>query len=278
MNKYCDLHTHSSVSDGTDTPRELVNKAVEAGLSSVALCDHNTLYGLPEFLSAAEGKPITAIPGAEFTVELDIRELHLLGLFIPERAYTPLNEMMKEVNERKDRSNADLVEALNGAGYKVDYDRLRLKTPTGIFNRAHVAEELIAAGYAASMKEAFENILDPRHGYYVEYKRIPLFEMIDTLKGLGAVPVLAHPLIDLSATELEAILPKAKNTGLAGIECYYSEYDAAETVTALKLVERFGLKPSGGSDYHGKRKPHIALGRGTGDLFVPNEWAKALSE
>ncbi len=276
--RICDLHVHSIYSDGTDTPRELIDAAVALGLSAVALCDHNTADGLPAFLDAAKDSPIEAIAGAEFSVDYAGRELHLLGLFIPEEGFSEVTALTEDVQARKRESNKALISSLNAAGYLLDYDELCAATPNGKFNRAHVAARLVALGYTESPKAAFDTLLHPKFGHYKEPERLDFFEMLGFLGRLGAVSVLAHPFLNLTRKALETLLPRAKACGLAGMECFYSEYDDTTAADALALAKRFGLLPSGGSDYHGDNKPHIALGRGTGNLAIPYEWAEALKK
>lgn len=274
--RICDLHIHSVFSDGTDTPTQLLEKALAQGLSALALCDHNTVDGLPEFLLAAEGKDIEAIAGAEFSVEYNGKELHLLGLYLQPRYFGQITRMMEDGMARKRESNLALIRALNEAGYAIDYDTIRNSTPNGNFNRAHVAAELTRKGYTASRDEAFETLLDPKHGFYQEPKRLHLWEMLEYLRGIGAVPVLAHPFLKLSEAEMEILLPVAKEKGLAGMECCYSLYDEKITRISFDLADRFGLLYSGGSDYHGQNKPDIHLGTGKGDLQIPYSWVKPL--
>ena len=273
MERYCDLHTHSVFSDGSLTPTELIRAAREAGLSALALSDHNTVDGLPEFLSAAVGSGVEAIAGAEFSVELDGTELHLLGLFIPTEFFPEIDKLMTEVLRRKEESNRELIAALAADGMALDYDELCRQTPRGRINRAHVALALTALGYTESVKQAFSTLLSPTEGYYREPKRPSVWEMLDFLRSIRAVPVLAHPFLHLSPKRLAAFLPEAKKKGLAGMECYYSTYDEETTALALRMVAEVDLKPSGGSDFHGALKPDIRLGVGRGNLKIPYEWA-----
>jgi len=274
--KLCDLHTHSVFSDGTYTPRELLLSAKEMGLSAIALCDHNTVDGLPDFLSAARETGVEAIAGAEFSVDYHGTELHLLGLFIPEQHFSQATQLMETVIQRKMQSNLDLIHALNAAGYAIDYDTIKNATPNHKFNRAHIASELTKKGYTATIKDAFKRLLSPSAGYYQEPERLSVWEMLDFLTEIGAVPVLAHPFLNLSEAQLTAFLPLAKARGLVGMECYYSTYDRETTEKSLYLSDRFGLKYSGGSDFHGSNKPDIELGIGKGNLQIPYVWAAEL--
>ncbi len=274
--KICDLHTHSIYSDGTYTPQEIIDSAIDMGLSAVALCDHNTVDGLPQFLEYAKDKNIQAIAGAEFSVEYNGTELHLLGLFIPENQFGKVSDFMNDVNESKRQSNIDLISSLNQAGYEIDYESIKNSTPNGKMNRVHIAECLTKKGYTESINQAFKTLLSPEAGHYKAPKRLCFFEMIDFLSSIGAAPVLAHPFSDLNMEELKTLLPLAKEKGLIGMECYYSLYDEKTTKQALFLADKFNLKYSGGSDFHGENKPGIMLGVGKGNLKIPYDWSTAL--
>lgn len=274
----CDLHTHSDISDGHDRPERVIDLAVEAGLAAVALCDHNDVGGLPAFLAAAEGKPIRAIPGIEFSVDWRGKELHLLGLFLPERSFGKIKELMEAAQEWKRLSNVCLIESLQRAGYDIDFEMV-LKTTKGQgFNRSHVAYVMMQKGYVPSIKAAMDTVLSVEAGHYKPPSRYSVWDMLALLREIGAVAVLAHPLLNVTVEELRQLLPEAKKQGLVGMECLYSEYDDRATATAFALAEEFGLLPSGGSDYHGWGKPHIQMGVGQGDLRVPYAYALALEK
>lgn len=272
----CDLHTHSNFSDGTATPAEIVAEAVQAGLAAVALTDHNTARGLPDFISAAEKNNIIPVPGVEFSVDYEGSELHLLGLFIKPEHFPAVEELMREGARRKEESNLALIEALSDAGIKLDYAEIKGKTPGGQVNRAHIATAMMEAGYVGSVKEAFRSYLSKTGGFYKEPQRISVWQMLEFINSIGAVSVLAHPFLNLTDEELEILLPKAKEAGLVGMECYYSLYDEVTTADSLALAEKFGLLPSGGSDYHGERKPGIEVGVGFGNLSIPYAWCENL--
>lgn len=276
MEKTCDLHTHSTYSDGTYTPGQLIEAAIAAGLSAVALCDHNTVDGIPDLLSAAAGRPIEAVPGAEFSVDYEGKELHLLGLMITSPYLSQVTELMQAANRRKEESNITLLEALRKDGFLLDYEQIKRDTPNGKINRAHIANALMQKGYVANIDEAFRTLLSPTVGYYKPPKRIGIWDMLDHISSIHAIPVLAHPFLNLSYKELIAFLPIAKSRGLVGMECQYSLYDASKTALALKVAEEFSLKPSGGSDFHGAIKPDIQIGVGRGTLCIPYAWFSAL--
>lgn len=279
MEKLCDLHTHSTYSDGTFSPAQLIVAAREEGLAAIALCDHNTVSGLPSFLEAARGTGVEAIPGAEFSTDYRGAELHILGLFIRPEHYKAITDMMDEVQQRKERSNRELVHALNQAGYALDYDSIKSRSPSGLINRAHIAGELTRLGYTADRKEAFSKLLSPKCGYYRPPERIDAFEMIRILKSMGAAVVLAHPFLSLKEeTALREFLRPAKEAGLDGMEVRYPLFDEEKTRSAERLAAEYDLLPSGGSDFHGENKPDIRLGRGKGNLKVPVSFLHRLKE
>lgn len=277
MEKICDLHTHSTYSDGTYTPAELIEAAIAAGLSAVALCDHNTVDGIPALLAAAKGRPIEAVAGAEFSVDYEGKELHLLGLMIAPPYLAQVTELMQAESRRKEESNIALVEALRKGGYWLDYDQIKRDTPNGRVNRAHIAKVLVQKGYVGSIDEAFRPLLAPGGSYYKPPRRISVWEMLDHISAIRAVPVLAHPFLNLTEEELAAFLPIAKSRGLVGMECQYPLYNTAQTARALQMAAQFALKPSGGSDFHGAVKPDIQIGVGRGALRVPYAWFSALA-
>ena len=278
MAVFCDLHTHSTFSDGTDTPAALVALAEERGLGAIALTDHNTVAGLPEFLEAAEGKRVRAIAGTEFSTDYRGTELHILGLFLKREHFDTITDLLEDYRFRKEKSNVQLVEKLNGAGYAIDYDRIKNSTPEGQVNRALIAAELTRLGYTPSIQAAFKQLLSPKCGYYVPPTRPCPFETIRFIKSLGAVAVLAHPFLNLNEPELREFLKEAVPCGLDAMETLYSTYDEATTMAAKRVADDFGLLHSGGSDYHGGNKPHIQMGIGQGNLAIPQGLMTAMEE
>ncbi len=272
----CDLHVHSSFSDGTLSPAELISLAEKLGISAVALCDHNTVNGLPDFIKAAKESKVIAINGIEISTEHNGAELHILGLFLPEEKFAEISDMMAAVKKRKEESNRNLVENLRKDGYHLDYDEIKSKNGGAFINRAHIAAELVDKGYFADRKKAFGSVLSPDGGYYFPPERLKSLDVISYLASIGAIPVWAHPFLDMTADEIDAFLPVAKANGLVGMETRYSLYDEETQKTAETLAKKHGIKQSGGSDFHGGNKPDIAMGTGKGSLCVPFEFYKNL--
>lgn len=272
---YCDLHTHSVFSDGTLTPRQLLQAAADAGLSAIALTDHNTVAGLPDFLAAAPDFPVEAICGTEFSVDYQGTELHLLALFLKPEHFAPISAMTEDFKARKRQSNRDLVAALNEAGFDLDYETIAQASKDYV-NRAHIGAVMTEKGYVSSIKEAFQRYLSPKHGYYIPPQKPDVFETIRFIKTLGATAVLAHPFLNLDEPSLREFLPRAAECGLDGMETLYPSFDEAQTAAAKALAVEFSLLESGGSDFHGDNKPHIQLGTGQGNLRIPETFVKTL--
>jgi predicted metal-dependent phosphoesterase TrpH len=270
----CDLHTHSHFSDGTYSPTQLIEEAVAKGLSAIALTDHNTASGVTEFLAAAEGKPIMAIGGTELSCEHITShgavDVHVLALFLPESSYERIEERNADMMKRKKQSYLECERRLAEDGYIISYEEL-CKKSINLPNRAAIAEELMRRGYVGSIKEAFSSLLASGGKYYHSPSYPSVTETLDFISELGAVPILAHPFLNLTEEELLTLLPEAKAHGLCGMEVFYSKYDEKTTTRSIEIAKKFGLALSGGSDFHGSRKPDIALGKGQGNLSVPNE-------
>lgn len=274
----CDLHTHSVFSDGTDTPTDLIRKADLIGLKAIALCDHNTVSGLPEFLSAAKASHVRAIPGVEITAEFEGREIHVVGLFLPEASFGRLSDFLDEIRNSKIAVYEQLYQRLTEAGYRLSYDKIfdAGDSATTNINRVAFANELMRCGYVESIKEAFRTVLSEKKGFYKPGKRADGLEVIKLLSSLSIVSVLAHPFLNLDEHTLRRFLPTAKECGLVAIETRYSLFDEEQTRLSEELAYEFSLLPSGGSDYHGDNKPDISLGIGKGELSVPASFYDSL--
>lgn len=264
----CDLHTHTNHSDGSFSPVELAIAAKEKNLI-IALTDHNTVSGVPEFLSECERLGVTAIAGTELSAVYDGREFHLLGLFIPPEKYSEVESLCVEYHSLKEKSNIDLVNTLCALGYEIDYTSIKKRNKNGRVNRAHIAAELIEKGYVASINDAFERLLDEKLGIYVPPKRLELTDAIRFVIEIGAIPVLAHPLKEIDAEGLRRILPILIEAGLVGMETMHSSYSDEKIALSKKIAADFGLLESGGSDFHGSIKPGVLLGVGKGNLDIP---------
>lgn len=277
MTGMCDLHTHSTSSDGSLTPTELIRAAEAIGLDAIALCDHNTVAGLPEFLQAAKNSSVEAIPGCEFSSDYMGIDLHIIGMMIPTDQFDRITAMLAETQAAKEQSNLDLVARLAEDGYVIDYPALRKQAGDGFINRANIAQALVAKGYVPSVKDAFSQLLSTKGKYYIPPKRLDSFEVIRFIKSIGAVAVLAHPFLNLKEEgQLRAFLDEAVKHGLDAMETIYTAYSDETTALARRIAADYSLKESGGSDFHGSAKPATALGIGKGNIKVPTEFLHKL--
>ena len=272
--KYIDLHVHSNASDGTDTPAELVKKAVSIDLSVFALTDHDTVAGIREAMDAAkvykkQGKMIHVIPGIELSVAYKGTDIHILGLCIDYRNEAFCNALNK-VKEERDRRNEKMAENLAKAGIDISIDKLREEDKDAVLTRAHFAKYLVKTGIVETNQEAFSKFLSSDGPYYVPREYLSPKKGMDLIKMAGGVPVLAHPLLyKLSDARLDELIKDLKEDGLVGIETFYSMNTGFDEAYVKKLANKYDLLMTGGSDYHGTVKPLIKLGVGKGNLKIP---------
>lgn len=267
-----DLHTHSTASDGTYTPTELVQKAKDIGLTALALTDHDTIDGLSEFQSAGKLCGIETISGIEFAALWERHhrpEIHLVGLGINPTS-PPLLEQMKEIRRSRDIRNQKMCEKLTSIGLHITLEDVEANAGGDIITRAHFANVLLEKGYIRLRSDAFSRYISTGMPGYVEREFLSPALCIRTIKDAGGAAVLAHPTqYGLGQTELEELIEELIGYGLDGIECHYSTYTPMQTYQITALAEKYHLLPSGGSDFHGKNKPDIHLGSGKGTLAIP---------
>lgn len=275
---YIDLHVHSSCSDGSFTPKELVDYAVEKGLKAMALTDHDTVDGIDVIMEYAKDKPIEMISGIEYSTEYQGRDVHILGLFIDHKAPVFLDYLARFQQSRTDR-NHRLCANLRSAGIEITYEELLAAFPGAVITRAHYAKLLLDKGYVKSRNEAFERYLGDHTPYFVHREKITPKEVIDVTRRAGGIPILAHPtLYGLGDEQLELLIKRLKAAGLMGIETLYSTYTFAEEKKIKALAKKYGLLQSGGSDFHGENKPKLDLATGYGKLYIHEEILKAMKD
>lgn len=276
--KAIDLHVHSTKSDGSYTPTELVRYALEKGLSAFALTDHDTTEGIDEALSAAEGTGLTVIPGIEFSTEYEGRDIHIVGLYIDYRSDYFKERLIHFVNGRELR-NREMCRLLTGHGMPVTYEELLAAFPDCVLTRAHFGKYLLQQGYVKSVKEAFDRYIGDNGPCFVPRKKISPLRAVEIILKAGGFPVLAHPMLyHMGKEKLEQLVATLKEIGLMGIEAIYSTHTAADERQLRALAGKYGLCLSGGSDFHGTAKPGLDLGCGYGKLFVPEELLTAIEE
>ena len=276
MNKV-DLHVHSTASDGTFTPAELVRAAVKAELSAFALTDHDTVAGINEALKAAHGV-IEVIPGIEISTSWKDKEIHIVGLCIDYNDNDFLKAIGNEVSRRNER-NLKLIDMFNEYGFPVTSEELTDMFPDSIITRAHFASYMVKKGYVKDNREAFAKYLGDGMPLYVPRERKSTCEAVDIIKKAKGAAILAHPLLyHLTGGELDSLCNELKSYGLTGIESMYSTYRGFDELTVRNLARRYGLLESGGSDFHGANKPDIRLGCGRGNLMIGYSYLQEIKD
>lgn len=266
--KFVDLHTHSTASDGTKSPAEVVRLAHKAGLAAVALTDHDTLGGLAEAEEAGLALGIEVVRGCELALLAPQGEIHMVGLWVPRHA-APLERAMLHLRDKRNERNKGIVQKLQTLGFALEYDEVLAYAGEASVGRPHIAALMLAKGYVPSISAAFKQYLAYGRPAYLPKEILSVAQGLALLKTLGASPVLAHPCLSLPLAAISELVAALVPQGLLGLEAYHSEHNAAETRFVVGLAQQYGLTLSGGSDFHGDAKPHIALGKGRGGLRVP---------
>jgi predicted metal-dependent phosphoesterase TrpH len=279
--RFIDLHTHSAVSDGTDSPAELVRKAAELGLAAVALTDHDATDGLDEAEEAAKEHGIRLVRGCELSVYDgdDGAELHILGLWIP-RETGPLEDALRDIRRHRVERNAKMVAKLASLGLPMDMDDV-LHFARGVTpGRPHIASAMVAKGYVKTVREAFELYIGEKGKAFVPRTLLGPEDGIRLLAAAGATVALAHPFLyaGMTGERLDSLLPDFKSWGMTALEVYHSAHSDQGVRVSLQCAERHGLLCTGGSDYHGGTKPETHLGAGRGGMRVPLRLLETMEE
>lgn len=276
---YVDLHVHSSASDGSFTPEEVVELAKNAELTEFALTDHDTVDGVAQAIQhATEVGGIKVIPGIELSCYYQNREIHIVGLFINYTDTHFLSELQKLKDAREAR-NEKMVQNFVDAGIELTIDELKHGNPNSVITRAHFARVLVEKGYCKDKNEAFDKYLGVGCPFYLPKPQVTPEHVLKLIQDAGGTAILAHPYsYKFSKSEVETLLNYLIPLGLAGMECYYSTYDNGQTQELRSMALAKGLLVSGGSDFHGVVKPDISIGIGRGNLKVPEKLLDLMKE
>lgn len=276
MSRSIDLHAHTTASDGSLSPAEIVALGVSSGLTALAVTDHDTLAGLPEASRAAAEAGIELVPGVEIAVEYPFGKLELLGLLIdPDRG--GISDRLKVLQSNRTNRNTIMVAKMQALGIDVTVDELVAEAGGPVVGRPHMARVMVRKGIVHNVQEAFDTYLAAGGPAYVPKDKIEVDEGIALIHDAGGVAIMAHPhSTRLADDELLRELLRLKEIGLDGLECYYSIYSPDRMEALLNLSRRTGLLASGGSDFHGLTKPNIRLGHVDGDLPAPTRLLDAM--
>lgn len=255
-----DLHIHTTFSDGTNTPEEIILLAKEKGLKAIAISDHDTLAGIEQARHYGNIHNIEVINGIEFSAEFNGKEIHLLGYFLDNKNQNLLKQLQL-FEKTRDERNIQLIKIFEKLNLDIDLDYIKSLAGESIITKLHFAKAIFEKGYANSTKEAFSLYLDENKPAYVKRELINYENAINLILNAGGICSLAHPYIyKYSEKELENNIKLLKNKGLQCIECYYSAHTRKQTNTLLKYCKKFELETTAGSDYHGKNKTYVSFG------------------
>jgi predicted metal-dependent phosphoesterase TrpH len=268
-----DLHTHSTVSDGSDAPERIPELAAAAGCTAVALTDHDRLDGIEAARASAARVGVELVPGCELSCEVEVGTMHVLVYFL-EPGDGPLQDELVRLQDVRDRRNEIMCERLG-----LSYEALQAEAGGMGAGRPHAAALLVRDGRATSIQDAFDRWLGKGKPGYVEKARLAPAEAMRLAVASGGLPVLAHPnSLELEPLALRGQLGELRDLGLVGMECEYGRYSPEDRAGLAALAGDLGLVATGGSDHHGTYKPDLSVGTGRGDLDVPDSALEELRQ
>ena len=272
--KRIDLHIHTTASDGTATPEEIVREASRLGLAAIAITDHDTAAGYERAAAEAEKTGLEVVPGIEISTKYG-GAVHILGYYI-DVASPALQEVLDWIVRDRDERNEKMCELMRADGIDITYGEMRERFGE-VIGRPHFAEILIEHGLAKDMRDAFDRYVEKGRKYYQGRHFLSIERSIELIRAAGGTAVLAHPFqYRLDDAGLRDLIEHCMESGLEGMECRYSGYDAAMSGYLEQLAAEYGLLMTGGSDFHGENKKDIALGDGRGGLNVPYSFLEQL--
>ena len=274
-----DLHVHTNISDGSETPENTVKHAKELGLKAIAVTDHDNVGGIERAKAAGKEIGLEVVGGLELGCGWYGKEVHMLAY-----DFDPTDKWLRAtlgwiITDRHER-NEKIAKLISDDGIRIDIEEMEERFRGSSIGRPHFAVCLVEAGAAADVQDAFKRLLDPGCKYYVRRNFLTVEEAAETIRGAGGKPVIAHPgQYKLTEERMTELMQRAEKCGVAGLECYYSGYGPEQVAEYLAWAEKYGLCATAGSDWHGKHKPHIQMGSGMkGELAAPYELLQKLRE
>jgi predicted metal-dependent phosphoesterase TrpH len=265
-----DLHLHTTASDGTLSPTEIVRYAKQKRLEAIAITDHDTVEGVEEALLASKENGIEVVPGIEISAEYPNGTLHILGYYIDFKD-KPFLEQLAVLQKARSERNPRIARKLQELGLDIGYEEVQQEAGTGQVGRPHFAQVLVKKGFVHNIQEAFEKYLKKGASAYMDKFRFQVQDAITSILDSGGIPVLSHPftLNCRDEQELTFLIERWMDFGLQGIEVYYSEHNASQTRLYEKIADQYNLLTTGGSDFHGNNIQGIDLGSGRKNLDIP---------
>ncbi len=259
-----DLHVHTTASDGTHTPEQVVQEAVRVGLAAVAMADHDTVGGVEPGLAAGRQMGIIVVPAVEINTDYAADEIHLLGYYINHES-AALSAHLEGLRTKRFERAERIVARLNELGRKISMERVMEIAGGGAIGRPHIARAIAEAGYASSIGAAFGKYLVRGAPAYVERHKLTPLQAIEIIHEAQGVAVLAHP----GNSKHDELIPELVDGGLQGIEAYHADHSSAQANHYVQMARRYDLIPTGGSDSHGPNMlKTVAVGHVTVDMAV----------
>ena len=277
-----DLHIHSTASDGSLTPADIIDHAQKLNLAAIAITDHDSVDGSKEALQIGIPPSLHFLTGVEISAAHPpffpgSGSFHILGYAI-HLDNRDLNQALSKLQDARKNRNPEILKRLNKLGFRISLEEVNQEVGEGQLGRPHIAYAMVKKGFVASINEAFDKYLGTARPAYVDKDRIECEQAINLIRAAGGIPVLAHPaLLNIENDQkLDALLQNLIKIGLAGIEVYYPGHSPQQIRQYTELAGKYGLLITGGTDFHGSITPEIKMGSGTGDLFVPYNLYKEL--
>jgi predicted metal-dependent phosphoesterase TrpH len=272
-----DLHIHSTASDGSLAPSEIIHQAQKLNLAAIAITDHDSLEGSKEVTQAGIPSSLKFLTGVEISAAYPpffpgSGSFHILGYGI-QLDDSVLNQTLAKLQRARKNRNPEILRKLSSLGIRLTLEEIRNEVGPGQIGRPHIARAMVKKGIVKSIDEAFDHFLGAGKPAYVNKYRIECARAIEIIYRAGGVPVLAHPgLLPIdSDKDLDHLIANLKAIGIKGIEAYYPEHTSRQIALYAGLAARYDLLMTGGTDFHGSITPNIKMGSGTGDLFIPYE-------
>lgn len=276
--RYVDLHVHSNASDGTLTPSEVVHLALQKNLAAIALSDHDTVKGVPEAVSAAEGTTLEVVPATELSCYYQNVEIHVLGLFVDYKD-ADFQAKLEELEQERMQRNLDMIALFQRDNISITLEELQAGNPRSVITRAHFARVLVEKGYCKDKNAAFDRYVGVGCPYYLPKPQITPELSLPLITKAGGIPILAHPMLyKLGYRQIEELIQYLIPLGLKGIEAYHSSNNISQSDKLRSLALKYHLVVSGGSDFHGANKPDIELGTGRGGLRITESILDAIKQ
>ena len=260
-----DLHVHTTASDGRLSPAQIIGLASKLGLRTIAITDHDSIDGVAPALAAAKEFPrLQVIPGVEINTDIPHGEVHVLGYFV-DIAHTELKDTLKHLRDTRESRALIMIARLKDMGMEITWERVRELAGKGSVGRPHIAQALLEKGHIGSFKEAFDKYIGRDGPAYADREKLPPDDAVRLIERAGGLPVLAHP---WETPDTEKFVVQLRAAGLIGMEVYYAGYDDGKVSTLLNMAHKYGLIPTGGTDYHAFGEPGEFM---LGSVNVPYE-------